>query len=98
MTETRLRLSAIPMSVSLISSLWCALLLGASLVWPIGYGYDEPRHVDMAYVYSANPFHFYAPGHLMQTRGSAGLQHLLPGVPPTKRLAVAPTSPRSQRP
>jgi 4-amino-4-deoxy-L-arabinose transferase-like glycosyltransferase len=78
--------------------LWVALLLGASVVWPMSYGLDEPAHIDMAYDYSAQPFHFYGPGKLPTTLANVGMQHSVPGYPPTRRLAVVPIPPRDQRP
>ena len=82
----------------LISWLWASVLVGASLLWPMLYGYDEPQHVDMAYVYSAHPFHFYGPGDLLRTQASVNAQKLVPGFPPQRRLAVAPILPRGERP
>jgi 4-amino-4-deoxy-L-arabinose transferase-like glycosyltransferase len=82
----------------LITALWGSLLLGASVLWPMSYGYDEAQHVDMAYVYSAHPLHFYGPDGLSLTKSDVALQHLLPGIPPVKRLADAPIAPRGQRP
>jgi 4-amino-4-deoxy-L-arabinose transferase-like glycosyltransferase len=64
----------------------------------MSYGYDEVAHIDMAYVYSAHPFHFYGPGQLQYTRANAGMQAQLPGYPPSKLLAKAPIPPRHQRP
>ena len=52
----------VPPVVQAITALWAALLLGASLLWPVGYGLDEFQHIDMAYAYSQSPLHFYAPG------------------------------------
>ncbi|MGB8652227.1 MAG: hypothetical protein WCD35_16380 [Mycobacteriales bacterium] len=52
----------VPPVVRAVTALWAALLLGASLLWPVGYGLDEFQHIDMAYAYSHAPFHFYAPG------------------------------------
>ncbi len=98
MNRGRARLAAVPRAVWALTGLWAALLLGASVVWPMSYGGDEPQHIDMAYVYSTAPFHFYDPGQLPLTLADVGMQHSVPGYPPTQRLAVAPIPPRSQRP
>lgn len=90
-------LACVPASVWLISGLWASLLIGASLLWPMNYGYDEPQHIDMAYVYSAHPLQFYAPGQLLPTLASINAQKQVPGFPPQQRLAVAPIPPRGQR-
>jgi 4-amino-4-deoxy-L-arabinose transferase-like glycosyltransferase len=92
------RLSRVPTTLWLITALWGALLLGASVLWPMSYGYDEPMHIDMAYVYSANPFHLYGPGQLSLTKAAIGLVKQVPGYPPKQRLADAPILPRSERP
>jgi hypothetical protein len=92
------RVRAVPTAVWLITGLWGVLLLGASLLWPMTYGYDEPQHIDMAYAYSAHPFHFYGPGELLPAEATQNMQKLVPGYPPTQRLSVAPIAPRGQRP
>jgi 4-amino-4-deoxy-L-arabinose transferase-like glycosyltransferase len=78
--------------------LWGSLLLGASILWPMSYGYDEPQHIDMAYVYAADPFHFHGPGTLLPTRADLHMQASVPGYPPQQPFATAPTVGRSQRP
>lgn len=96
---SRARRSSVPSSVWLVTAVWGALLLGASLVWPVPYGYDEASHVDMAYAYSVHPFRFYGPGKLSYSVGDTNMQQrLLPGIPPRQRFAVAPIATRSQRP
>ncbi|MEO3938368.1 hypothetical protein V3N99_16640 [Dermatophilaceae bacterium Soc4.6] len=87
----------LPLTVWAITVLWAAVLLGAGLVWPMAYGYDEPQHIDMAYVYSGAPFTFYDPAQLPPTRASAGLQSLQPGFPPRVAFLDAPIAPRSDR-
>jgi small subunit ribosomal protein S36 len=94
----RRALATVPRTVWLIVALWGALLLGASVLWPMSYGYDEPAHIDMAYVYSANPFHFYGPGQLSYTKANVAMQALQPGYPLKVRLDTAPILPRGQRP
>jgi hypothetical protein len=94
----RRRLILIPGVLWLITALWGTLLLGASVLWPMSYGYDEPHHIDMAYVYSNHPFHFYGPGQLHVTKADVGMQLSVPGYPPRQSLATAPILPRSQRP
>ena len=91
------RRGGVPVSVWMITGLWAALLLGASLLWPMTYGYDEPQHIDMAYVYSSHPFHFYAPGKLPPTRANVAVQLQQPGYPPTKSFAATPIPARGQR-
>lgn len=91
-------MTAVPLTAWAVTALWCALLLGASLVWPMTYGSDEPQHIDMAYDYAAHPFTFYGPGQLPLTLANVGMQHAVPGYPPQKPLAQAAIPPRSQRP
>lgn len=86
------------MAVWAVTALWASLLLGASLVWPVTYGYDELEHFDMAYVYSAHPFHFYAPGRLPLTKTAAGILSIEPPSPLTDNFADAPQLPRGDRP
>lgn len=66
------RLRSLPPVLLAIGALWVSLLLGASIVWPVGYGFDEPAHVSMAYTYSVHPFRFYAGGQLHYTDGVEG--------------------------
>ena len=75
-------------------------MLGASILWPMGYGYDEPQHVDMAYVYADSPFTFYDPGELRPTEaGRAILRDIIAvGWPPERPLARAPIADRGERP
>ena len=90
--------ASVPVTVWAVTALWCALMLGASVVWPVSYGSDEPQHIDMAYDYSAHPFTFYGPGQLQLSLANVGMQHALPGYPPHIRLSVAPIPPRDRRP
>ncbi|MDQ2755341.1 MAG: hypothetical protein M3Y71_02065 [Actinomycetota bacterium] len=90
--------SRLPLTVWAITALWAAVLLGAGLVWPMAYGYDEPQHIDMAYVYSGAPFHFYDPAQLPPTRASVGVQTRQPGFPPRVAFLDAPIEPRGERP
>ncbi|HMC38514.1 MAG TPA: glycosyltransferase family 39 protein [Acidimicrobiales bacterium] len=90
--------SGVPRALWAVAGLWVALLLGASLVWPMSYGTDEPQHIDMAYDYAAHPFTFYGPGQLQLSLANVGMQHALPGYPPHVRLAEAPIPSRSHRP
>jgi hypothetical protein len=82
----------------MITGLWTALLFGASVLWPVSYGYDEATHVDMAYQYSAHPFDFYGPGQLPYSVADVQFQHLLPGIPPRQPFSTAPIAARSDRP
>ena len=88
----------IPRLLQLISAAWIALLLGASLLWPMTYGYDEPQHIDLAYQYSAHPFTFYGPGGLQPSAASQGFQRDLPGYPPQRPLADVAVPARGHRP
>lgn len=88
----------VPLGVWALTGLWCVLLLGASVVWPMSYGSDEPQHVDMAYDYAAHPFTFYGPGQLELSQADVGMQHSVPGYPPQTRLAQAPIPSRPKRP
>lgn len=88
----------VPSAVWHVSALWAAMLLAASLVWPMTYGYDELAHFDMAYVYSSDPFHFFAPGELKQTRAAVYIQSWQAGYPPRQSLADWPIAPRGERP
>ena len=91
-------LAPIPGMVWLITALWASLLIGASLVWPMSYGYSEPAHIDMAYAYSADPLHFYGPGRLLPAQATVRMQQQVPGYPPKKSLAEAPIPFRGDRP
>jgi 4-amino-4-deoxy-L-arabinose transferase-like glycosyltransferase len=77
----RRRLTVVPRMVWMITALWVSLLLGASVLWPMLFGYDEPAHVDMAYLSSTHPFRFYGPGQLTQTRASTEMQGADPRYP-----------------
>lgn len=94
----------IPAAVWLVTLVWASLLLGASLLWKMSYGYDEPLHVDMAYVYSKAPFTFYGPGELSPTRTDATLETEVPGYqidhnwPQAPAAPVGPVRDRSDRP
>ena len=96
-TALHRRAAAVPTIVWYVTGLWLVLLLGASVLWPMGFGYDELNHIDMSYVYSAHPFHFYGPGQLNETRASYGIRGLIP-LDPVGRLATVPILPRGQRP
>jgi 4-amino-4-deoxy-L-arabinose transferase-like glycosyltransferase len=85
-------LSRVPGLLLLITGLWAALLLGASVLWPMGIGYDEPAHVEMVYEYLVHPFHFYGPGKLPSTVATERM------FPPFGHLATAPIPPRRERP
>jgi small subunit ribosomal protein S36 len=91
-------LASVPAAAWLVTALWLALLLGASLLWPMSYGLDEPQHIDMAYDYAAHPFTFYGPGQLPLSLADVGMQHALPGYPPRTRFAVVPIPARPDRP
>jgi 4-amino-4-deoxy-L-arabinose transferase-like glycosyltransferase len=97
-SRRRGRLASVPAPVWLITGLWTALLLGASVLWPMGYGYDEVSHVDMAYAYSSHPFQFYGSGQLGYATGVVNAQATLPGIPPRQPLATAAIPARSRRP
>lgn len=94
----------VPLVVWLVTGVWASLLLGASLVWKMSYGYDEMWHVDMAYVYSTAPFHFYGPGELAPTRAEATLEGQVPGYqidhnwPDAAADPVGPVRDRADRP
>jgi 4-amino-4-deoxy-L-arabinose transferase-like glycosyltransferase len=91
------RHAAVPGVVWAITGLWGVLLIGASLIWPMTEGYDEPEHIDLAYVYSAHPFHFYGPGELGRTRASLAIEATTTGFPPRRSLAATPIPARSRR-
>jgi hypothetical protein len=86
-----------PLAVWAITALWGSLLLGASVLWPMGYGYDEMTHADMAYHYSAQPFRFFGPGQAGYTTGIVNAQKLRAQAPHV-RLAVEPVPARDRRP
>jgi 4-amino-4-deoxy-L-arabinose transferase-like glycosyltransferase len=92
------RLSPIGRSLALISGLWVSLLLGASVLWPMSLGYDEPAHVEMAYLYSLHPFHFYGPAQLPSTKATLAIKRMVPIEPSAERLADAPIAARDHRP
>ncbi|MDQ2758800.1 MAG: hypothetical protein M3Y71_19960, partial [Actinomycetota bacterium] len=70
-----------PRAVVLVTTLWAALLLGASLLWPPLTGYDEAMHVGMAGAYAGAPTRLYGPGELTQSRALATLGEQLPADP-----------------
>jgi 4-amino-4-deoxy-L-arabinose transferase-like glycosyltransferase len=88
----------VPRVMWAITGLWLCLLLGASLLWPMSEGYDEAQHIDMAYDYSAQPFHFYAPGRLPLTRAISIAVDTTPRYPPTEPFGDIPDLPRAARP
>ena len=94
----------VPVVVWLVTGVWASLLLGASLVWKMSYGYDEPLHVDLAYVYSRAPFTFYGPGELPPTRADVTLETEVPGYqidhnwPDATADPVGPVLDRDERP
>jgi len=73
-------------------------------VWKVSYGYDEPLHVDLAYVYSRAPLTFYGPGELAPTRADAELETEVPGYqidhnwPGAAPDPVGPVRTRAERP
>ena len=89
--------SGVPKPVWLVTWLWGALLLGASLVWPMTYGYDELAHVEMVTVYQQEPFTFYGPGELLQTEPAQAIAQSQPRYLPTERLATTAVIPRDLR-
>lgn len=88
----------VPGQVWVITGLWAALLVGASLLWPMTYGYDEPEHVDMAYSYAAHPFRFYGPGQLRTSNAMMRIEAGQIGYPPNTELSTVPIPDRSGRP
>ena len=101
---SRRRCWRIPVVVWLVTGVWASLLLGASLVWKMSYGYDEPLHIDLAYVYSRAPFAFYGPGELLPTRAVETLETEVPGYqidhnwPDATEDPVGPVRDRADRP
>ena len=94
----------VPVVIWVVTGVWASLLLGASLVWKMSYGYDEPLHVDLAYVYSRAPFTFYGPGELSPTRAEETLETQVPGYqidhnwPEANEDPVGPVRDRADRP
>jgi hypothetical protein len=88
----------VPGRVWAITGLWAALLIGASLLWPMTYGYDEPEHVDMAYAYAAHPFRFYAPGQLRLSDAMVRIETRQIGYPPNTDTGSVPIANRPERP
>jgi 4-amino-4-deoxy-L-arabinose transferase-like glycosyltransferase len=78
--------------------LWAALLVGASLLWPVSYGYDELQHFDMTYQYAQHPTTFYAPGALHLSNAAVAIQKLVPPNPNVGPFATAPIAARADRP
>ena len=91
-------LQAIPAMVWVVTALWAALLLGASLLWPMTYGAAEAQHIDMAYAYSTDPLHFYRPGQLTLSQATVNILKQTPGHPPVQRFYGAPIPLRGDRP
>ncbi|MCW2523657.1 MAG: Small subunit ribosomal protein [Frankiales bacterium] len=81
-----------------LTGLWAALLVGASLLWPVSYGYDELQHFDMAYQYSHHPTTFYAPGALRMSKAAVAIAALEPPNPKIGPFATAPIAARGDRP
>lgn len=92
-------MARVPRAVAAVTIAWTALLLGASLLWPMGYGYDERSHVDMAYVYAHDPFHFYGPGELTATRAGTAIinQQAAVGWPPKQPFGAVGAIDRADR-
>lgn len=88
----------IPRTMWFITTAWGCLLLGASLVWPVTFGYDETPHIDMAYTYANQPFHFYEPGTLKISDTGLGIYGVVGSHPLTRRLSAVPMLPRNERP
>lgn len=82
----------------MIIALWISLLFGASLLWPMSQGYDEPDHVQMAMMYAERPFHFYGPSQLPTSKAVQGMDRAIPPQLGTIRLANLPVPPRGKRP
>lgn len=87
--------------LSVPSFIWVTVAAQASLVflclilYPAGYGYDEPQHVDMAYSYAeGNPP--LDPGERYLATGVARSQ-VGPGFPPTRPFTGLPVTDRSDR-
>lgn len=94
-TRSRPRL---PVALQVVTGLWGVLLLGASLLWPMGEGYDELTHLDMAYAYAHDPGTFYGPGELVVSSAMAGMQRQMGGIPPKEPLADQDPVARGERP
>lgn len=92
-------MARVPRAVAAVTIAWAALLLGASLLWPMGYGYDERSHVDMAYVYAHDPLHFYGPGELTATRAGTAIisQEAIVGWPPKQPFGSVEVIERADR-
>ncbi len=88
----------LPPVLWVITGLWAALLLCASILWPPGYGFDEFQHIDMAYSYANQPLHFYGPGERAMSTGvhNAELSRLV--QPLTSRFGSRTVPARSDRP
>jgi small subunit ribosomal protein S36 len=80
-----------------ITALWAALLVGASLLWPVDFGYDELQHFDMTYQYSQHPTTLYAPGQLGLSKAAVAIHGLEPN-PLAHQFAIAPIAARGDRP
>jgi 4-amino-4-deoxy-L-arabinose transferase-like glycosyltransferase len=87
--------STVPLFVWLTVGLQASLILLAMFIYPAGYGYDEPQHVDMAYSY-AQGNGVLAPGERYLGAGVARIQ-VGPGFPPSQPFADTPVAPRTER-
>ena len=96
-TAVTRRLAAVPAVVWCVSGLWLALLVGASVLWPMSSGYDEVNHIGMALVYSVHPFHFYGPGQLHATKVQIALNSVLPSFNHLQSVANHAILPRGHR-
>lgn len=97
MTHVSTRPHRIPWTIGAITALWAALLLGSSVIWPMGEGFDETTHLDMAYTYAQDPFTFYGPGELGYTEAVTRMQDQMGDIPP-KALVEKAVLPRGERP
>ncbi len=90
--------SRMPRAVVLVTGLWVALLLGASLLWPPLTGYDEAMHVGMSAAYASSPTHLWDPGELTETTALRALRQRLPADPASTPYDALPLPARGDRP
>jgi hypothetical protein len=91
------RWRAIPVLVRAATVALAGLMAAMAYLYPVNYGFDEPQHFDMAYVYAHGEGPF-APGNLVLSAGVYKESHTFArGFPPRKRLADNPIAARDKR-
>lgn len=97
-TASAALLRRIPAAVWAITALWFALLLGASIIWPVGTSYDEKAHLSYARTLAGDFFDLAAPPTLPYDEATVVVRGNLPLDPAADRLVYRYIDPRGERP